>query len=223
MEYSPHTLDFYPDSVQPFLKVLYIELNRINFDDISKPDSSFKSGILNRYIPGRQLSYSCYHVENDCKTLLFEHGFGRCCDFVLIQAFLNQYRNHPEKLPVVHTDELEIEVNVECIPIYQQLLEIMLMPLNSYEDFYRAMQKYETVTGTQVLNTVMYKKAIFTGAIEDWREPVSDEYEYVKKISEHEYHIGYSERGGERIDYIMHDVRLVYEYILERYCKLITF
>ena len=124
---------------------------------------------------------------------------------------------------VVNTDELDIGVNVACISVYQQLLEIMLMPLNSYDDFYRAMQKYEAVTGTQVLNTVMYKKPIFTGAIEDWRTPRDDQYEYVKKLSDHEYHIGYSERGGERTDYIMHDVRLVYEYILERYCRVITF
>ena len=115
MEYSPHTLDFYPDSVQPFLKVLYIELNRINFDDISKPDSSFKSGILNRYIPGRQLSYSCYHVENDCKTLLFEHGFGRCCDFVLIQAFLNQYN--------IYSDHITLWITI----IFLQILLIILL------------------------------------------------------------------------------------------------
>lgn len=218
---SPQLNDFYRTE-RDFIQSLKIDLTQICFDSVEQEDSKFQFGILRR-------SDAIYWVDHNIKTLLCSVCRGRTEQWVLIQAFLKQFRAHPEKLSF-------IEINKEShfypwfdtrFPIYRQLLEIMLMPLNSYDDLYRAMQRYETVTGTEVLNKARYydHKPIFSGKVEDWMWPYENnstgEHDYVEKKSEHEYHIIQAERGMRTTQYIMYDIRHVYEYILSEYCKIL--
>ncbi len=227
---SPHSLDFYHKHDQMILKSLHIDLNRLNQDKADHQDHTFRNGILSRYngaeLPWyKKWHYSCYRVENGAiMEHLFDHQGGGSSDaFLFVLAFVEQYKGHPDQLPVIDPKERFLaEDEDNRVPYYRELMEIILMPLESYDDFYKAMQRYEQVTQKRVLDTVMYGERIFSGAIESWQEPMSDQFRYIKKVGDNEYDVGYSERGGERSDMRLYDVKLAYLYVLEYYCRVCT-
>ena len=102
MEISPHTIEFYHKSEHPFIKTLHIDLDLLNFDSITEPDVCFNNGILNRSNESDDLFlYSVYQVQDGKRRKLFDHNDGRLCRFVLVQGFLDQYRDNPQSLPFV--------------------------------------------------------------------------------------------------------------------------
>lgn len=221
MKISPHAIEFYHESDHAFIKAL-LDLKLLNFDLKSQHDLNFNNGILNQYDDSNKIFlYSVYQVQGDNIIHLFDHNDGRFCRFFLIQAFLNQYRKHSENLPIVDTQKRFSNPDDRRIPIYQDLLKIMLMPLNSYRDFIKAMQAYESISGKSVLNAEIYQKRIFSGSIESWQEPSSDQFLFIEKLSDDEYHLCYSERGSERTLMRFYNERIACEYVLNHYCQIL--
>ena len=162
--------------------------------------------------------------------------------FWTLQIFLDQFRDANKPLPTVNTQMLyrcykgvyapEIEPKAPDPEVFKKLMQIMIRPLNGYEDLIDALKAYESVTGKRVLDSKEFFDdsgyvSVFTGNILDWTnsdldEIVHEDQEVYAIYSRHYNERSYPHYTRNQIPFLrIYGVRHLYEYILNEYCDII--
>ncbi len=184
-----------------------------------------------------------YKVCNGCRKRMALRGIDSPAPLLFtIQIFLDQFRDAKKPLPVVDPRNLYRYAKGLYAPdympkpptysVFKQLMEIMIRPLNTYDDLISSLKLYETLTGKNVLNSTAYFDGIgrvkkFTGNIIDWTNNDLDEIVLENPNEYAIYSRIYWERSSEHYQreekpkMWFYDVRHLYEYILNYYCDIV--
>ena len=202
----------------------------IDFSRVTRNEEEIKSGV-------------CLYTESFCPEA---PGIYKVCDgnrvrvsddsdeFFALQVFLDHFRDAGMPLPDdIDPNEL-FRFWVHCLTkytppepkLFKRLMEIMISPLNTYDDLISAIKLYDSATGKHVLDTKKWDGSrLFSGDVVDWTptpdDCSNDGRHEVKKLNENCYSIAFWERGT-RIPYmIFYGVQYLYEYILNYYCEIV--
>lgn len=141
-------------------------------------------------------------------------------EFFLLQIFLDQYRSKGEHLPTIdpsmHPVRNHWYTSAEKL---KKAMRMMLMPLDSYENFVANVRLVEETFDRTIIYPEMELGSIATWSLGDTK--VGDNCITVKAVGNEEWQILYWERGSSKVILTVFHEKHVYEFFMNEYLNVV--
>ncbi len=163
----------------------------IDFLRVGLPDSQTDNGIA--VLKSASEFYICRVLDGEYQTISTDEP-----EFYRVQIFLDQFRNKNKFLPFIDSDiYLLREHRYDSIDDLKQAMKIMLMPLESYEDFICNIRVAEKAFNRTIIYPDMELGSLTTWSLGDSKS--ANDCFTVNSLGNDEWQILYWERGGSNV------------------------
>ena len=139
--------------------------------------------------------------------------------FFLLQIFLDHFRDNEQPLPELGVSDIYHDRQYETAAQINLAMQIMIMPLNSFEAFINRVRLIESTFDKTILYPYMDTSSINTWS---WGDPkTANDCETVQQVNANEWQILYWERGGSRVVMTLFEEKYVYEYFIDAYLHVV--
>ena len=139
--------------------------------------------------------------------------------FFLLQIFLDHFRDNKQPLPELGVSDIYHDRLYETAAQINLAMQIMIMPLNSFEAFINRVRLIESTFDKTILYPYMDTSSINTWS---WGDPKTvNDCETVQQVNDNEWQILYWERGGSRVVMTLFEEKYIYEYFIDAYLHVV--
>ncbi|MBU5615815.1 hypothetical protein KPY62_01595 [Psychrobacter sp. TAE2020] len=141
-------------------------------------------------------------------------------DFYRVQVFLDQYRNTAKPLPTINPSTHPLRNHwYESSEKLKKAMSIMLMPLDSYENFIVNVRLAEETFDRTIIYPEMELGSIATWSLGDTK--ASDNCITVNSVGNDEWQLLYWERGSSKVILTVFAEKHVYEFFMNEYLNVV--
>ena len=141
-------------------------------------------------------------------------------EFYRLQVLLDQYRNTDKPLPTIDPSTHPLRNQwYNSAEELKKAMQIMLMPLESYEDFIGNVKLVEETFDRTIIYPEMELGSVATWSLGDTK--VRDNCITVKAVGNEEWQILYWERGSSRVILTVFAEKHVYEFFMNEYLNVV--
>lgn len=141
-------------------------------------------------------------------------------EFYRVQVFLDQYRNTEKPLPTIEPSTHPLRNQwYNSAEELTKAMQIMLMPLDSYENFVANVRLVEETFDRTIIYPEMELGNITTWSLGDTK--VRDNCITVKAVGNEEWQILYWERGSSKVILTVFAEKHVYEFFMNEYLNVV--
>lgn len=191
---------------------LFFKNYPIDFERVGAFGIPIKDGIASVKI--KEPFYICRINEHAVsKISTYESGF------FLLQIFLDHFRDNEQPLPELGVSDIYHDRLYETAEQINLAMQIMIMPLNSFEAFVNRVRLIESTFDKTIIYPYMDTSSINTWSYGNPKK-VND-CETVQQVNDNEWQILYWERGGSRVVMTLFEEKYVYEYFIDAYLHVV--
>ena len=140
-------------------------------------------------------------------------------EFFLLQIFLDHFRDNEQPLPELGVSDIYHDRLYETAAQINLAMQIMIMPLNSFEAFVNRVRLIESTFDKTIIYPYMDTSSINTWS---WGDPKTvNDCETVQQVNDNEWQILYWERGGSKVVITLFEEKYVYEYFIDSYLHVV--
>lgn len=140
-------------------------------------------------------------------------------EFFILQIFLDHFRDNEQLLPELGVSDIYHDRQYETDEQINLAMQIMIMPLNSFEAFVNRVRLIERTFDKTIIYPYMDTSSINTWS---WGNPKTvNDCETVQQVNDNEWQILYWERGGSRVVIALFEEKYVYEYFIDAYLHVV--
>lgn len=191
---------------------LFFKNYNIDFERVGAFGITIKDGIASVNI--NEAFYICRINEHAAsKISTYESGF------FLLQIFLDHFRDNEQPLPKLGVSDIYHDRLYETAEQINLAMQIMIMPLNSFEAFVNRVRLIESTFDKTIIYPDMDISSINTWSRGDPK--TMNDCETVQQVNDNEWQILYWERGGSRVVITLFEEKYVYEYFIDSYLNVV--
>ena len=185
----------------------------IDFSRVGLSDAQIDNGIA--MLKNADKFYICSVSSRESKIISTGEP-----EFYRVQIFLDQCRSKGKPLPLINSNVYLLQkYRYDSINDLKQAMQIMLMPLESYEDFIFNIKVVEKTFDRTIIYPDMQLGNLATWSLGDAKS-VNDCFT-VNSLGKDEWQILYWERGGSKVVITLFHEKHVYEYFMNLYLRVV--
>ena len=184
----------------------------INFLRVGLSDSQIDNGIA--VLKSASKFYICRVLDGEYQIISTNEP-----EFYRVQVFLDQYRSTGKPLTFIDSNVYLLQkYRYNSVNKLKQAMQIMLMPLESYEDFINNIRVAERTFDRTIIYPDMELGNLATWSLGDAKS--ANDCFTVNSLGNDEWQILYWERGSSNIIMTLFHEKHVYEYFMNLYLRI---